>query len=82
VEHVIIRRLEHLTGTAERPVLGYAVETRDRRGPAFKNGTSPGEDVWVQLRGGLFVARAKIQLGWVAEFSNVGPLPHEGNPDP
>lgn len=71
MEHVVIRRLEHLTGASERPGLGYAVETRDRPGPAFKNGTSPGEEVWVQLHGGLFVARAEIELGWVGEYSGV-----------
>jgi hypothetical protein len=71
VEHVVIRRLEHLTGTSERPVLGHAVETRDRPGPAFKNGTSPDEEVWIQLHGGLFVAKARIKLGWVGEFSGV-----------
>jgi hypothetical protein len=74
MEHVVIRRLEHLTGTADRPSLGHAVESRDRPGPAFKSGTSPGEDVWIQLHGGLFVARAKIQLGWVAEYSSVDSL--------
>jgi hypothetical protein len=71
VEHVIVRRLEHLTGSAERPSLGHAVETRDRPGPAFKGGTAPGEDVWIQLHGGLFVARATIELGWVAEYAGV-----------
>jgi hypothetical protein len=71
VEHVVVRRLEHLTGSAQRPELGFAIETRDRPGPAYKTGTSPGEDVWIQLHGGLFVAKAKIQLGWVAEYSSV-----------
>ncbi len=71
MEHVLIRRLEHLTGSGERPALGFTVETRDRPGPAFKTGTSPGEEVWVQLHGGLFVAKARIKLGWVGEFSNV-----------
>jgi len=71
VEHVIIRKLEHLTGTADRPTLGYAIEARERPGPAFKTGTSPEEAVWVQLHGGLFVAKAKIQLGWVAEFGGI-----------
>lgn len=71
MEHVIIRKLEHLTGTADRPALGYAIEARERPGPAFKTGTSPDEAVWVQLHGGLFVAKAKIQLGWVAEFGGI-----------
>ena len=71
MDHVLIRRLEHLTGSEHRPALGFAVETRDRPGPAFKTGTSPGEEVWVQLHGGLFVARARIKLGWVGEFSSV-----------
>ena len=71
MEHVVIRRLEHLTGTADRPALGYAVETRDRPGPAFKTGTSPDEVVWIQLHGGLFVAKARIKLGWVGEYSGI-----------
>jgi hypothetical protein len=71
VQHVVIRKLEHLTGSSERPTLGYMVETRDRPGPAFKTGTSPGEDVWIQLHGGLFVAKARIKLGWVGEFSGI-----------
>ena len=71
MDHVLIRRLEHLTGTEDRPALGFAIETRDRPGPAFKIGTSPGEEVWIQLHGGLFVAKARIKLGWVGEFSNV-----------
>jgi hypothetical protein len=71
VDHVVIRALEHLTGGSDRPALGFAVETRDRPGPAFKNGTTPGEEVWVQLRGGLFVAKARIKLGWVGEYTNV-----------
>jgi hypothetical protein len=71
MEHVVIRKLEHLTGTADRPALGHAVETRDRPGPAYKIGTSPGEEVWIQLHGGLFVGKAKIKLGWVGEFSGI-----------
>lgn len=71
MEHVIVRRLEHLTGTVEQPALGYAVEVRDRPGPAFKGGTDPGEVVWVQVHGGLIVARAEIELGWVAEYAGI-----------
>ena len=71
MDHVIIRKLEHLTGTSDRPALGYAVETRERPGPAYKTGTSPDEGVWVQLHGGLFVAKARIKLGWVAEYGGV-----------
>ena len=71
MEHVLIRRLEHLDGTERRPALTYAVETRETAGPAFKTGTSPGEEVWVQLHGGLFVARARIKLGWVAEYGGI-----------
>jgi hypothetical protein len=71
VEHVIIRRLEHLTGGADAPGLGYAVETRERPGPAHKNGAFPDDPVWVQLRGGLFVAKASIQLCWIGEYSSI-----------
>jgi hypothetical protein len=71
VEHVIIRKLEHLRGTAEAPALGFAVEVRDRPGPVYKTGTSPDDEMWVQLQGGLFVARARIRIGWVGEYSDV-----------
>src|SRR5436309_11144183 len=71
MEHVIIRSLEHLTGTAQSPSIGFVVEIRDRPGPAYKEGTSPEDVVWIQLHGGLFVARARIKLGWVGEYSNV-----------
>lgn len=71
MDHVIVRKLEHLTGTSDRPALGYAVETRERPGPAFKTGTSPDEGVWVQLHGGLFVAKARVKLGWVAEYGGI-----------
>src|SRR5436309_13784066 len=71
VEHVVIRPLEHLRGTAAAPSLGFAVETRDRPGPAYKEGTSPDDVVWVQLHGGLFVGRARIEIGWVGEYSNI-----------
>lgn len=71
MEHVLIRRLEHISGSADRPTIGFAVETRDRPGPAHKAGTAPGDEVWVQLRGGLIVARARVELGWVGEYSKI-----------
>jgi len=71
VEFVVIRELEHLTGTKDAPSLGFAVETRDRPGPVYKEGTSPDDVVWIQLRGGLFVGRAAIELGWVGEYANL-----------
>jgi hypothetical protein len=71
MDHVLVRTLEHLTGTAAGPSIGFAVETRDRPGPAYKEGTSPDDGVWVQLHGGLFVARARVELGWVGEYSRI-----------
>ena len=71
MDHVVIRSLEHLTGTEDAPSVGFAVETRDRPGPAYKEGTSPDDVVWIQLHGGLFVARARIELGWVGEYSSI-----------
>jgi hypothetical protein len=71
VEFVAIRKLEHLTRTAAAPDLGFAVETRDRPGPVYKEGTSPDDVVWIQLHGGLFVARARIEIGWVGEYSRI-----------
>jgi len=74
MEHVLIRHLEHLTGTSEAPSLGFAVEVRDRPGPAHKEGAAPEDVVWVQLHGGLYVARARIRMAWIGEFSNVSEI--------
>lgn len=71
MEHVLVRRLEHLTGSASAPRLAFAVEVRERPGPAHKNGAFPGDDFWVQLHGGLFVAKAKVRIAWVGEYSNI-----------
>lgn len=72
MDHVVIRRLEHLTGSERAPHLGFAVEMRDRPGPAHKKGAYPDDEVWVQLHGGLFVAKARVRIAWVGEYSNVG----------
>lgn len=71
MDHVVIRKLEHLTGTASAPDLRFAIETRDRPGPAYKQGAYEDDIVWVQLRGGLFVATAKVRIGWVGEYAGV-----------
>lgn len=70
MDHVIIRRLEHLTGSSARPRLSYAVEMRDRPGPAHKSGAFGGDVVWIQLHGGLFVAKARVRICWIGEFSS------------
>ncbi|MDQ3877325.1 MAG: hypothetical protein M3290_03090 [Actinomycetota bacterium] len=67
----MIRKLEHLTATKAAPRISYAIETRERPGPAHKNGAYPADDVWVQLHGGLFVARATIEICWVGEYSDI-----------
>jgi hypothetical protein len=71
VDHVLIRRLEHLTGTAAQPQLGYGVEVRDRPGPLHKHGAFEHDAVWIQLLGGLFVARATVQITWIGEYSDI-----------
>ncbi len=71
MEHVVVRKLEHLTGSASAPRISFAVEARDRPGPAHKNGAFQDDVVWVQLQGGLFVARAKVRIAWIGEFSNI-----------
>lgn len=68
---MIVRRLEHLAGTRNAPALSFAVETRDRPGPAHKAGAFPDDVVWVQLQGGLFVAKARVQICWIGEYSNI-----------
>lgn len=69
--HVHIRSLEHLAGSVERPRLEVAVETRDRPGPAYKAGVYSDDQVWVQVRGGLLVARATVRIAWRGEFSRL-----------
>ena len=68
--HVLIRKLEHMTGSASAPALRYAIETRSSAGPAYKTGAFPGEQVQIKLHGGLVVATAQIEIAWVGEFSS------------
>jgi len=82
MEHVLIRKLEHVGGSQSRPDLRYAVEIRDRPGPAHKNGAYPDDVVWIQLHGGLFVARAQIDLCWVGEYSSIGEIRRRTEPSP
>ena len=69
-EHVLIRKLEHLTGSEKAPRFGYAIETRASAGPAYKNGAFPEDVVWLKLHGRLVVGRAQIKIAWVGEFSS------------
>lgn len=71
MEHVVIRRLEHMTGNAAAPRLSYAVETRASAGPAHKHGAFPDDVVWVKLHGGLMVAKAKVKICWIGSYSSV-----------
>jgi len=70
-EHVVVRSLEHLAGTASKPSLDTALETRDRPGPAYKAGVFSDDDVWVQVHGGLLVARARVEIAWRGEYSRL-----------
>lgn len=70
-EHVAIRALEHLAGDGERPRLRWLFETRDRPGPAYKEGVFSDDVVWIQLRGGLFVAKAIVKMAWRGEYSRI-----------
>lgn len=72
MDHVLIRPLEFVAGSARAPRLEYAVEARDRPGPVHKRGAFPDEEVWIQLQGGLYVGKARIELCWVGEFSSIG----------
>jgi hypothetical protein len=74
MDHVVIRKLEHLTGTPRAPSVSFAVEMRERPGPAHKHGAFPDDVVWVQLRGGLLVARARVALCWIGEYSSVAEI--------
>ena len=71
MDHVVIRKLEHLTGSGDAPRLSYAVETRDRKGPAHKAGAFERDLVHVQVHGGLFVARAVVKISWIGEYSRI-----------
>lgn len=71
MDHVVIRKLEHLAGTERGPQVSYAVETRDRPGPAHKHGAFENDGVWLQLHGGLMVAKARIRLCWIGEYSSI-----------
>lgn|SRR5689334_4894889 len=82
MDHVLIRHLEHLTGSADRPTVGFGVEIRDRPGPLYKQGAFEDDQVWVQLHGGLFVARARVRIGWVGEYSDVAAVRHRTTGSP
>ena len=69
MDHVLIRRLEYLSGTGRHPSLAYAIEMRERPGPAHKHGAFPDDVVWIQLHGGLFVAKARVRICWRGEYS-------------
>ncbi|MEX2458978.1 MAG: hypothetical protein WD770_08340 [Actinomycetota bacterium] len=71
MEHVLIRKLEHLTGNAERPDLRFGIEIRDRPGPLHKHGAFEDDTVWIQLHGGLIVGRAAVRITWIGEYSDV-----------
>jgi hypothetical protein len=47
---------------------------RERPGPAYKQGAFPQDVVWVQLRGGLLVARTHVRLCWIGEYSGVSEI--------
>lgn len=70
-EHVQTRSIEELAGDAVRPRLRWALEVRDRPGPAYKQGVFSDDTVWIQMRGGLFVARATVKIAWRGEFSRL-----------
>ena len=71
MEHVLIRKLEHLTGTSGAPRWGYAVETRASAGPAHKHGAFPDDTVWLKLHGGLVVGKARVKIAWIGEYSSI-----------
>jgi hypothetical protein len=71
MDHVLIRPLEFLTGNGAAPSLRFGVELRDRPGPLHKHGAFEDDRVWVQLEGGLMVARAVVRICWVGEYSDV-----------
>lgn len=73
-DHVVIRKLEHLTGSTRAPRLGYAVETRSTPGPAYKNGAFPDDLVWIKLHGGLVVGKARVRISWTGEYSTLGEI--------
>jgi hypothetical protein len=73
-DHVLIRKLEHLSKGPNGPALRYAIETRSSAGPAFKEGAFPQDIVWLKLHGGLVVGKAQIKIAWVGEFSSLGEI--------
>jgi hypothetical protein len=70
-DHVVIRKLEHVTGSSAAPRFGYAIETRESAGPAHKQGSFPDDVVWLKLHGGLVIGKAKIRICWIGEYSSI-----------
>lgn len=73
-DHVLIRKLEHVTGGQQAPRWGYAVETRASAGPAHKKGAFPDDVVWLKLHGGLVVGKASVKICWIGEYSSVAEI--------
>lgn len=73
-EQVLIRKLEHLTGSESAPRLGYAIETRASAGPVHKKGSFPDDPVSLRLHGGLVIGKARIKIAWVGEYSSVSEI--------
>lgn len=82
MDHIVIRKLEHLTGTPAAPAISYAIETRDRPGPAYKAGAFPQDAVWVKLLGGLMIAKARVKIAWRGEFSSIREIRARTNGSP
>jgi hypothetical protein len=53
------------------PSVRFGIETRERPGPLHKHGAFEDDRVWIQLHGGLFVARATVKICWIGEYSDV-----------
>lgn len=78
-EHIQVRSLEYFVGSEERPVFGLGMEARDRPGPAYKAGVYSDDVVWIQLHGGLFVAKATVRIAWRGEYSRIDELRRRAN---
>lgn len=69
----MIMQPEHVRAHDGRPLVPYAVEARDRPGPAFKHGVFPDDVVWIRM-GPLLIAKAVVKIAWKGEYAFVREL--------
>lgn len=70
MEHVVIRRLEFVAGTREKPEVGVFVQSHKSHRPLNEEKISPNDIVWMKWVEGPLVAKSKILSYHSGEIKN------------